>query len=340
TEMSSGNDVSMEEILLEDSEQDSIEYRILMAYAQRKLPDSRYKKLLKNEANVLKTSSLIRSEEEIHHQRDRSGPGQATELQHGEKKQKSKKQPKQKFLSKYCLPLYCGRGEQKDFTNTRMPSSRMEAFSPSDTCTESHRERSYQMQSEKADVNHIVDKLARLVTTRTQPSPKVTSKMLLHTRALEQDGRDTADENEGEGNGKEEEFMLIGNKSGEENTIQTIVALLRSSGDQLEEKFKKDGSFYQHFQDMLSYAFFERLTDSFLENVSADSTNETEDQLQCSKIAFALEVATRLTAVDNHPMNLVMGFGLKYLQEHFSPWIRDHGGWDKALSSLDQEEVE
>lgn len=85
---------------------------------------------------------------------------------------------------------------------------------------------------------------------------------------------------------------------------------------------------------MLSYAFFERLTDSFLENVSADSTNETEDQLQCTKVAFALEVATRLTAVDNHPMNLVMGFGLKYLQEHFSPWIRDRGGWVRVLPPL------
>ncbi|POI25158.1 hypothetical protein CIB84_011092, partial [Bambusicola thoracicus] len=180
----------------------------------------------------------------------------------------------------------------------------------------------------KADVNHIVDKLSKLVTTRSQPSPSdVTFKMLMHTRALEQDGRDIADENEGGGND-------------EEKTIQTIVALLRKSGDQLEEKFKKDRSFYHRFEDMLSYAFFERLTDLFLENVSADSTNETEDQLQCTKVAFTLEVATRLTAVDNHPMNLVMGFGLKYLREHFSPWIRDHGGWDKALSSLDQEEVE
>ncbi|XP_052546442.1 apoptosis facilitator Bcl-2-like protein 14 [Tympanuchus pallidicinctus] len=327
-EMSSPNDVSMEEILLEDNEQDTIEYRILMAYAQRRLPASRYKKLLKNEANVLKTSSLIRSEGEIQHQRDKSGPHQVSELQHGAKKQKSKKQPKQKFLSRYCLPFFYRRAEQQSPTKTRAPNSGMEDFSTSDTCTGSLQKRSFQEQSEKADVNHIVDKLSKLVTTRPQPPPSnVAFKMLVHTRALEQDSEDTADENEGEGND-------------EEKIIQTIVALLRKSGDQLEERFKKDRSFYQRFEDMLSYAFFERLTNSFLENVSADSTNETEDQLQCTKVAFALEVATRLTAVDNHPMNLVMGFGLKYLQEHFSPWIRDRGGWDKALSSLDQEEVE
>uniref|UniRef100_A0A8C9FIV7 Apoptosis facilitator Bcl-2-like protein 14 n=1 Tax=Pavo cristatus TaxID=9049 RepID=A0A8C9FIV7_PAVCR len=326
--MSSPNDVSMEEILLEDNEQDSIEHKILMAYAQRRLSASRYEKLLKNEAKVLKTASLIRSEGEIHHQGDKSGPSQTSESQHGAKKQKSKKQPKQKFLSRYCLPLFCSRAEQQSPTKTCAPNSQMEDFSTPDTCTESHQKRSFQEQSEKADVNHIVDKLSKLVTNRPQPSPSnVTFKMLVLTQAPEQDGGDPADENEGEGND-------------EEKTIQTIVALLRKSGDQLEEKFKKDRSFYQRFEDMLSYAFFERLTDLFLENVSADSINETEDRLQCTKVAFALEVATRLTAVDNHPMNLVMGFGLKYLQEHFSPWIRDRGGWDKALSSLDQEEIE
>ncbi|XP_015726275.1 apoptosis facilitator Bcl-2-like protein 14 [Coturnix japonica] len=325
--MSSPNDVSMEEISLEDNERDSIEYKILMAYAQRKLPASRYKNLLKNETNVLKTASLFRSEGEIHHQRDKSGPSQTSELHHGAKKQKIKKQPKQKFLSKYCLPLFCSRSEQQSPTKT-CASNRMEDFFTSDTCTDSHQERIFEFQSPKPDVSHIVDKLSKLVTTRPQPSPSnVTFKTLVHTRALEQDGRDTADGNEGEGND-------------EEKTIQTIVALLRKSGDQLEEKFKKDRSFNQRFADMLSYAFFERVTNLFLENVSADSTNETEDQLQCTRVAFTLEVATRLTAVDNHPMNLVMGFGLKYLQEHFSPWIRDHGGWDKALSSLDQEEVE
>lgn len=58
-----------------------------------------------------------------------------------------------------------------------------------------------------------------------------------------------------------------------------------------------------------------------------DSIKEDEDKIQYTKVAFTLEVATRLTAVDNHPMNLVLGFGSKYLKEHFSPWIQNHGGW-------------
>lgn len=85
---------------------------------------------------------------------------------------------------------------------------------------------------------------------------------------------------------------------------------------------------------MLSYTFFKRITDLVLEDVSADSTNKPRDQVQCTKVAFTMEVATRLTAVDTHPMNLVLGFGLKYLREHFKPWIQDQGGWVRVLPPL------
>ncbi|XP_035171248.1 apoptosis facilitator Bcl-2-like protein 14 [Oxyura jamaicensis] len=341
TEMSSPNYVSMEEIPLEDNERDSIEYKILMAYAQRRLSASIYKKILKNETNAPKFSSLIRSEVEIHHQRGKDGSSQTLELQSGMRKQQSKKKTKQKHLSGYCLPFFCSRAEQEKHQKTFVPESH--TFG---TCTESLSVRSCHHQTsekanvnntadhppsqsgEKADVDHIADKLAKLVTSRPQSSPSdVMFKTLVHSQSLEEDGKDTAEGNESEGND-------------EKKTIQIIVALLRKSGDQLEEKFKKDKTLYQQFKDMLSYTFFERVTDTFLEDVSADSTNETESQLQCAKVAFTLEIATRLTAVDNHPMNLVMGFGSKYLKEHFSPWIRDQGGWEKALTSLDQEEVE
>lgn len=340
TEMSSPNDVSMEEIPLED-ERDSIEYKILMAYAQRRLSASRYKKLLKKETNAPKSSSLIRSELEIHHQGGKDSSSQTLECQSGMRKQHSKKKRKQKHLSRYCLPFFCSRAEQEKPPKTSVPESR--TFG---TCTESLSVKSCHHQTiekadvnniadhppsqsgEKADVDHIADKLAKLITSRPQSSPSgVMFKMLVHSQSLEEDGKDTAEGNESDGND-------------EEKTIQQIVALLRKSGDQLEEKFKKDRTFYQQFRDMLSYTFFERITDTFLEDVSADSTNETESQLQCAKVAFTLEIATRLTAVDNHPMNLVMGFGSKYLREHFSPWIRDRGGWEKAVTSLDQEEVE
>ncbi|KAM6144557.1 apoptosis facilitator Bcl-2-like protein 14 [Phoenicopterus ruber ruber] len=262
--MSLPNDVSMEEIPLEDDERDSIEYKILMAYAQRRLSVSKYGKLLKNEANVQKSSSSIRRKVETDHQRDKDGPSQRIFFESGE----------------------------------------------------------------TADVNHIADKLAKLVTSRSQAPPSdVSFKIMCQGPCQKQDDSDPADGSEG----KEHD---------EEKIIQRIVSLLKQSGDRLEEKIKKDKVFHQHFTDMLSYSFFERIIDLFLEGVSADSASEPRGQVQCTKVAFTMEVVTRLTAVDNHPMNLVLGFGLKYLREHFKPWIQDQGGWEKALTSLDQEEVE
>nr|XP_010300576.1 PREDICTED: uncharacterized protein LOC104635456 [Balearica regulorum gibbericeps] len=269
--MSSPSDVCMEEILLEDDERDSIEYRILMAYAQRRLSVSRYGKLLKNEANVQKSSSLIRRRAEI-------------QLQGG------------------WVELLIA------FFISHPPSQA----------------------GETADVNHIADKLVKLVASRSQePLSDQSFRITCQNRTLceKQDDSDPTVGSEGE-------------EHDEEKIIQTIVSLLRQSGDQLEEKIKKDRVFYQCFKDMLSYPFFKRITDVFLEDVSADSTREPGGHTQCTKVAFTMEVATRLTAVDNHPMNLVLGFGLKYLREHFKPWIQDQGGWEKALTSLDQEEVE
>ncbi|KAM9640934.1 apoptosis facilitator Bcl-2-like protein 14 [Morphnus guianensis] len=321
--MSLPKDVSMEEIPLEDDERDSIEYKILMAYAQRRLSVSKYGKLLKNEANVQKSSSLIGTKVKTDHQRDKDGPSQRVVYQGGMMQQHSKKQSKRKYLPGYCLTFLCGRAEQEKPQMLSSHQDHTAGFSVSEAQSESLQEGNSQHQtSETADVNHIADKLAKLVTSRSQESPSDASFQIMHQAlCLEQDNSNATDGIEGE-------------EHDEEKIIQTIVSLLRQSGDQLEEKIKKDRVFYQHFKDMLSYTFFKRVTDLFLEDVSADSTSEPEGQVQCTKVAFTMEVATRLTAVDNHPMNLVLGFGLKYLREHFKPWIQDQGGWVCVLLPL------
>ncbi|NWX46293.1 B2L14 protein, partial [Steatornis caripensis] len=326
TKMSLPNDVSMEEIPLEDDERDSVEYKILMAYAQRRLSASKYGKLLKNEANVQKSSSFIGRKEKFDHQRDKDGQSRGAVYQGGMMQQHSKKQTRRKYLPGTCPLFLCGRAKQEKPPTLSAYPGHTARFSISEARFEAPGEVSSQHQtSETANVNHIADKLAKLVTSKSQESPSdVSFKTTCSALSWEQNNTD--------GIGSEEHD--------EEKIIQTIVALLRQAGDQLEEKIEKDRVFYDHFKDMLSYTFFKRITDLFLEDVSADSTSEPEGQVQCTKVAFTMEIATRLTAVDNHPMNLVLGFGLKYLREHFKPWIQDQGGWEKALTSLDQEEVE
>lgn len=104
--MSSPNDVSME-----DDDRDSIEYKILMAYAQRRLSASKYGKLLKNEANVRKSPSLISREVEIDFPRDKDGPSRGIiNFQTPTIKVQSKTQLKGK-----SLPVYDCRAEQEKF---------------------------------------------------------------------------------------------------------------------------------------------------------------------------------------------------------------------------------
>ncbi|NXJ62420.1 B2L14 protein, partial [Rostratula benghalensis] len=314
TKMYSPNHVSMEEIPLEDDERDSIEYKILMAYAQRRLSVSKYRNLLKNEANVQK--SLLTRKAETDRQKDKEGPTLTAVFQGGVLEQQNKNLLKTKDLPGYRLRFFCNSAGNKKAPTLALQQGHAERPGPqSKIVLEGN---SQHQPSETADVNHIADKLAKLVTSRSQKSP---SDVTFRTVNQEPDNNNPTDETEGKEHSKEK-------------IIQTILSLLRQAGDQLEDKIKTDRVFCQHFKDMLSYTFFKRITDLFLEDVSAASASTTGDQEQCTKVAFTMEVATRLTAVDNHPMNLVLGFGLKYLREHFKPWIQDQGGWVCALPPL------
>ncbi|XP_036313755.1 apoptosis facilitator Bcl-2-like protein 14 [Pipistrellus kuhlii] len=126
-------------------------------------------------------------------------------------------------------------------------------------------------------------------------------------------------------------------KDGEDQIIAKIVELLKYSGDQMERELKKDKTLMSSFQEGLSYTLFKTITDQFLRGV--DTRGESEVKARGFKAALAIDVAAKLNAIDNHPMNKVLGFGAKYLRENFSPWVQQHGGWDKVLG-ISPEEVD
>ncbi|KAM4839263.1 apoptosis facilitator Bcl-2-like protein 14 [Urocitellus parryii] len=126
-------------------------------------------------------------------------------------------------------------------------------------------------------------------------------------------------------------------QDGEDEIISKIVELLKFSGDQLDRELKKDKTLPSNLQDIMSYSVFKTITDQFLGNV--DTRGETEVKAQGFKAALAIDAIGKLTAIDNHPMNRVLGFGTKYLKENFSPWVQQHGGWEKILG-ISHEEVD
>uniref|UniRef100_G1L595 BCL2 like 14 n=3 Tax=Ailuropoda melanoleuca TaxID=9646 RepID=G1L595_AILME len=126
-------------------------------------------------------------------------------------------------------------------------------------------------------------------------------------------------------------------KDGEDQIIARIVELLKYSGDQLERELKKDRALKNSLQDQLSYPVFKTITDHFLRGV--DTRGESEVRARGFKAALAIDVTAKLTAIDNHPMNRVLGFGTKYLKDNFSPWVQQQGGWEKVLG-ISHEEVD
>ncbi|XP_008061115.1 apoptosis facilitator Bcl-2-like protein 14 [Carlito syrichta] len=126
-------------------------------------------------------------------------------------------------------------------------------------------------------------------------------------------------------------------KDEEDQIIAKIVELLKYSGDQMERELKKDKALMSCFQDGLPYSMFKTIIDQSLRGV--DTRGESEVKAQGFKAALAIDVTAKLTAIDNHPMNRVLGFGAKYLKENFSPWIQQHGGWEKILG-ISHEEVD
>ncbi|XP_025735756.1 apoptosis facilitator Bcl-2-like protein 14 [Callorhinus ursinus] len=124
-------------------------------------------------------------------------------------------------------------------------------------------------------------------------------------------------------------------KDGEDQIIAKIVELLKYSGDHLERELKKDKTLMNSFQNQLSYPVFKTITDHFLRGV--DTRGESEVTARGFKAALAIDATAKLTAIDNHPMNRVLGFGTKYLKDNFSPWVQQQGGWEKVFGIAHEE---
>ncbi|XP_043120094.1 apoptosis facilitator Bcl-2-like protein 14 isoform X2 [Puntigrus tetrazona] len=118
------------------------------------------------------------------------------------------------------------------------------------------------------------------------------------------------------------------------DVIVKLVDLLKKSGDELNETICSNQELLGYLKKTFSYDLFKKLTQTFI-------TSSVPEFLQARKkreqIALTFEVTSRLKALDLHPMNIVMGYGAQYLQENFTPWVKQHGGWEKAFDDDDEE---
>ncbi|KAG7333287.1 hypothetical protein KOW79_003422 [Hemibagrus wyckioides] len=124
------------------------------------------------------------------------------------------------------------------------------------------------------------------------------------------------------------------------DVIQRLVEILIEYGDQVNEKIVKDTELFSYLQNLISYNLFEKLASAFILSMVPPGNLREEDHDQKKKIAWTFEMTSRLSALDLQPMNRTMGFGAKYVHQHFAPWIQQHGGWENAFKIDEGDEVQ
>ncbi|XP_024067979.2 uncharacterized protein C6orf222 homolog [Terrapene carolina triunguis] len=105
-----------------------------------------------------------------------------------------------------------------------------------------------------------------------------------------------------------------GTPESEEAIIRKIVALLKSTGDHLDEKIKEDTNLTTFFKD-ISYSSFKHLADVYVnKEVTAQVPEMSPEEI---KFAFAVHLTAKVAGICNHAVNRIMGFGDQYLQDTF-----------------------
>lgn len=129
-------------------------------------------------------------------------------------------------------------------------------------------------------------------------------------------------------------FLDLGVKDVDQDVIDKLIDLLKKSGDNLNERIQSNHELLGYLQRTFTYDLFKKLTKAFITSVVPEYLQSKRKREQ---IALAFEVTSRLKALDLHPMNRAMGYGAQYLQENFAPWVKQHGGWEKAFDNDDEE---
>ncbi|XP_020641458.3 apoptosis facilitator Bcl-2-like protein 14 [Pogona vitticeps] len=335
--MNGASSSSMEEIPLDDVDRNSMEYRMLMAYAQRRLSASKYEQLLKEEAKSPGGTPLYKEDTQagdpVHERKKLESSSPEDQKQPAKNwSQKKRKKKTMKSTWKHLLFPSCLRAQIDEEAPQRL--AREDTVNGYGFMECAHATPLPEAQgtcfTDDPAITLVAARLAEIIDN-SRSSEQDGFKALAHSESLEEDGGWTS----------EARLEDVDGKDDEEKIINTIVAFLRKSGDELQTKIEKDKSFLQRILDLMSYTFYRRVTNQFLgDALAAGSTMDSEIHVQRTKIALAMEVTARLSVLGSHPMNIVLGFGTKYLKDHFSPWIHSQGGWEKALGLPDQEEVE
>ncbi|KAF3705268.1 Apoptosis facilitator Bcl-2-like protein 14 [Channa argus] len=127
---------------------------------------------------------------------------------------------------------------------------------------------------------------------------------------------------------------------GDENVEMLIGLILRESGDRLNEQELKNVRLAREL--FWNYGFFKEVMTAVLTRMGIRSRDPESPGPHASpqtQMAVTCEATCRLSTLDTMPTSQVLGFGAKYVNEYFSDWAQQHGGY-KAAFKEDEDEDE
>uniref|UniRef100_A0A1A8EY31 Apoptosis facilitator Bcl-2-like protein 14 n=2 Tax=Nothobranchius korthausae TaxID=1143690 RepID=A0A1A8EY31_9TELE len=125
--------------------------------------------------------------------------------------------------------------------------------------------------------------------------------------------------------------------SEEDEVERTVALMLRESGDQLNTRFQEANLSLELFSN---YDFFRRVVEAFLDRIGFRSRDPEALGPRASpktQIAVTCEVTSRLSTLDTLPTNHLLRHGARFLQDYYSSWAQQHGGYEAVFQSEDEE---
>ncbi|XP_011611531.2 apoptosis facilitator Bcl-2-like protein 14 [Takifugu rubripes] len=123
------------------------------------------------------------------------------------------------------------------------------------------------------------------------------------------------------------------------NDVEKVVALLlREAGDKLNEETKDLNLAAELFRN---YSFYEKVIKTLLRRMGLVSTDPDRLGPQASpkaQIAVTCEATNRLLTLTSVPQRSMLGYGARYLQDYYSPWVTQNGGYVEIFHSDEEEE--
>ncbi|XP_076579022.1 apoptosis facilitator Bcl-2-like protein 14 [Chaetodon auriga] len=130
--------------------------------------------------------------------------------------------------------------------------------------------------------------------------------------------------------------------SPEDEEVEKVIGLiLREAGDRLNEKELKDAAIAKEL--FWNYSFFKKLISTLLIRMGLMPSEPDALGPQASpktQIAVTFELTTRLSAMNTLPMSRMLDHGARYLQEHYSSWVQQQGGYENAFHDDSEEDVQ